>query len=138
MPPAAPFWRRFLAFFYDSILLIAIWIVATWGFLVFEFALSSKLPKFIFQIYLFAIAGFYFVFCWQKTGQTLGSKAWKLKLLTSDLDVIPTKTCLVRYLLATAGAGLFGVNWFWCLFDRNRQSLVDRLLKTKLISVKTL
>ncbi len=72
---------------------------------------------------------FFFVFFWTKSGQTLGMKAWRLRLQNQDGTRITRTTGLKRLLPTLLGLGNLTV-----LFDRkNKLSLQDRLTNTEVV-----
>ncbi len=85
------------------------------------------------QAMLWIVTGLYFVICWVKTGQTLATQAWKIKLVSVDGHTLSVKQALLRYALSSLSFLALGLGFFWGLVDRDRLFLHDRLLKTRLI-----
>lgn len=114
--PAAPLWRRLAAQLYDSLLLAAILLVASALILVPVALLKPSLPglptdpsllggwlgqQSWFRLYLLAwISGFYLWF-WRHGGQTLGMRAWRLRL-----QPVPAAYSNLMIRLLTAAFGL--------------------------------
>ena len=72
---------------------------------------------------------FFFVWFWSKSGQTLGMKAWRLKVQNQDGSLM-TKTTAMKRLLPT----LLGLGNFAVLVDRkNKLSIQDRLTDTEVV-----
>ena len=72
---------------------------------------------------------YFFVYFWAKTGQTLGMRAWRLRVQNTDGSVISKKTGFLRLLPTLLGLGNITV-----LFDRkNKLSLQDRLTNTEVV-----
>jgi uncharacterized RDD family membrane protein YckC len=72
---------------------------------------------------------FFFVYFWEKSGQTLGMKAWRLRLQNQDGTRINIMTGIKRLLPTLLGLGTLLV-----LFDRkNKLSLQDRLTNTEVV-----
>jgi len=61
--------------------------------------------------------------------QTLG-----LKLITPAGENLSTRTAVMRALLAIPSV-LFGIGFLWAIFDRDSQTLHDRLAGTRLVYV---
>jgi uncharacterized RDD family membrane protein YckC len=130
--------RRLAAMFYDGLLLVALWFVATalllavsgghmadpdrplW--LLYTLRVSLLLVKFIF------FAGF-----WTNGGQTLGMRAWRLKLISASGDPVTWKQALWRFAAAIPSVGAFGLGLFWLLLDKERCAIHDRLSGTRLV-----
>ena len=76
----ASLWRRLGALFYDSLLLVAIWFLATALVMLItrgQFNAAS-LP---FQLYILLVSFWFFGWFWTHGGQTLGMRAWKIRVL---------------------------------------------------------
>ncbi len=117
---------------YEGVLLFAILFLASYLFLSLARDAQDGLPRFVFQTYLFAVCGAYFMFCWVRSGQTLPMKTWGMRLVTTDGQAVPTRTALLRYLVAVP-AICSGLALVWVLFDRDRQFLHDRLAGTRIV-----
>jgi len=144
--PRAGFRRRFGSWVYDFLIAFAVYMVAgAIAFLFFnlliefgvvnmqgfEHAIDLQRSSYLYSglIYGWNIAwvGFFFVFFWEKSGQTLGMKAWRLRLQNQDGTRISKTTGWKRLLPTLLGLGNLTV-----LFDRkNKLSLQDRLTNTE-------
>lgn len=134
-PPAI--WRRFAAIIYDTLLITAVsmgyaGICIGLGVALFDDkeALTSNI---FFQLgWLVVIFGF-FCFFWTKAGQTLGMRAWRIRIAQqSSLDFPNTIPCLLRCLFAPIGLSLF----FTAFFRKDRQCLHDLISGTRVILLK--
>ena len=119
---------------YEGVLLFAILFVASYLFLGLARDAQSGLPRLAFQVYVLAVCGAYFVFCWVRGGQTLPMKTWRIRLVTEQGDALAAGRALQRYVLAVP-CMLSGIGVFWALFDRDRQFLHDRLARTRIVRV---
>ncbi|MEI6068427.1 MAG: RDD family protein, partial [Methylococcaceae bacterium] len=82
---APGFFRRLAAQLYDIFLLVAVLFVATALLLPFTTgAAVSDQQLIIYRIYLVIISFFFYGWFWTHGGQTLGLRAWKIKVLTLD------------------------------------------------------
>jgi uncharacterized RDD family membrane protein YckC len=146
--PRAGFRRRFGSWVYDVLIAIAVYMVAgAIAFLLFnllikfgvinmqgfEHAIDLQRSSFIYSglIYGWNIAwvSFFFIFFWAKSGQTLGMKAWRLRLQNQDGTRINKLTGLKRLVPTLLGLGNLTV-----IFDRkNKLSLQDRLTNTEIV-----
>jgi len=138
--PAAPsIARRLASMLYESLLAFAIVFFAGLIFLgvVGASAVSEPLSghfRTLFQIYLVATLGIYFVWCWHRGGQTLPMKTWKLKLTNGGDGPVSVRQATARYLLACLSIAFAGAGLVWAVFDRDRQFLHDRLAGTRIVS----
>lgn len=134
LPPAS-LRARLLSLFYEAVLLFAIVFVASYLFLSLARDAQTGWPRMIFQVYLLAVCGAYFMFCWVRGGQTLPMKTWRLRLVTRSGNPVPIATAFKRYLVAVP-ATLSGIGILWALFDRDRQFLQDRLAGTRIVRLE--
>jgi uncharacterized RDD family membrane protein YckC len=101
---------------------------------------TSHYKRTFLQLFLWLVTGAYFVWCWTKTGQTLATKTWKIKLVTQNLANqqnvnLNKRQAIIRYALASASILACGLGFIWALVDKDRLFLHDRLLKMRFISV---
>jgi uncharacterized RDD family membrane protein YckC len=156
MPPRAGLLRRLAALFYDLLLIIALAFVASFAILPLtggeaipasNQGLVGSLYHVAWPLLVFA----YFGWCWTRSGQTLGMRAWRLRLETEPGRRLGWMAAAGRYLLgislfwlacvgawylcaarsqlAQAGAATLVaplvLNFAWIPFDRERRSLMD-------------
>ena len=82
------FARRLGAAFYDGLLLFAFWLLSTLGLVLLTgrtqvAANSSTLSRIPYWFFLLVVAWLFFSWFWTHGGQTLGMRAWKLRLETT-------------------------------------------------------
>ena len=88
----------------------------------------------LFQLGWGLILASFFCYFWRRGGQTIGMRAWRLRLVQKDrLTAVTYRQCLLRCLLATLSLLLLGIGYWWSLIDKNRQTLQDRLTNTQVI-----
>lgn len=124
---------------YDTLIVFAlVFIAAQWFPLVPE-ALQAQLGMKIFkQLYVLLICFIYFAYSWRRGGQTIGMKAWRLKLVQSDslTSDISWRQCLIRYLVAIGSwLALGGLGFLWILFSKQHRSWHDLASKTHLVTL---
>lgn len=136
--PTAALWRRLAALMYDSLVVIALLILA--GFIIQAvYALFhqgdpvGELPRYLVLSLTFCICFFYYSHSWRRGGQTIGMKAWRIKLV--NLEDKPMQ--LSQYMLRTA-IGFFsivlgGVGFFWALLDPKQRSWHDIASLTRVV-----
>ncbi len=128
----APLGTRLLSLAYEAVLLFGILFVSAYLFLGLARDAQSGLPRLMFQVYVLAVCGAYFVFCWVRSGQTLPMKTWNIRLVTEQGRRLGVGRAFRRYVLAVPGV-LSGIGVLWALVDRDRQFLHDRLAGTRII-----
>ncbi len=130
------FFRRLAAQFYDIVLLIAILLVANGVLLLFTDTETLKIYSVLHRTYLISICFLFYAWFWTHGGQTLGLRAWKIKVLTLDQKPISWSQALLRFITATLSWTVFlGLGFIWVLFNKNKLSWHDQLSKTALFSV---
>ena len=128
---APGFFRRLAAQLYDIFLLVAVLFVATALLLPFTTGEAvSDQQLIIYRIYLVIISFFFYGWFWTHGGQTLGLRAWKIKVLTLDQKPLGWTQALLRFTTAIASWGFFGLGFLWILVDKNRRGWHDHLSKT--------
>ena len=131
----APLGIRLLSLAYEGVLLFGILFVASYLFLGLARDAQSGLPRLLLQVYVLAVCGAYFVFCWTRSGQTLPMKTWRIRLVTEQGKPLVIGRAFRRYLLAVPSV-LSGIGVLWALVDRDGQFLHDRLAKTRIVRVE--
>lgn len=125
------------AILYDSIVLIAIWIVV--AFLVtLPFGIEGSRttegnavvtldPMYRYTLFAAMLLSGYLFFgwFWTHSGQTIGMQAWKLKVQNADGSAISWKQVALRYVTAPFALALVGVGYFWMLFDTQKRVWPD-------------
>ena len=127
-------WRRLAAIFYDVWLVAALWLVgATIDTFIGAGSEGSHLGL---QIYAILAPLVFFGWFWTHGGQTLGMRAWRLKLLSNDGSSVTLGQSLIRYLGAMLSMFAGGLGYLWILFDRRGFAWHDRLSNTRLVIVR--
>jgi uncharacterized RDD family membrane protein YckC len=128
--------RRLAAIFYDGLLLIALLFVAT-AIITLPLGYPSGTMLLVFQLFIFEIIPLiFFTGFWARGGQTLGMRAWRLKLVRMDGDEIGWSDALKRHLTALLSILVFGLGFIWILVDPQKLAWHDRLSKTRLILIQ--
>ena len=131
--------RRALALLYDGLLLIALWFGVSALVLAFSAGLLAEpgRPLWLASIHRISLVlvtvGFFGGF-WTHGGQTLGMRAWRLRLVSSaGHGAVNWKQSLLRLASACLSVGAFGLGFFWIWIDPKRLTWHDRLSGTQLI-----
>lgn len=125
--------RRFLSLLYELLLLIALLLIGALPFAIFAHGADRIAARPLFQLYLLALAGAYFIWQWLHGGQTLPMKTWHIRLVTRDGASLTPRHALARFVFALAGSLMLGVGFLWALVDRDGQFLHDRLAGTRIV-----
>lgn len=130
------YFRLLAACVYELLLLIALWFICAWIFVVLFGDATQSYKRFLLQTSLWLVTGAYFVWCWRKSGQTLATQTWRMQLVNETGTILSTQQAMLRYVLASASACIFGLGFLWALVDKNRLYLHDRILKSHFIHTK--
>lgn len=126
--------RRLAAILYDSIVLIGlIFLAAVPPTLLYGGGISEPLPSFAMQLYLLAVAFAFFGGFWTHGGQTIGMRAWRIRVVDEQGRAISWRVALVRFLAAILSWGAVGIGFAWSLFDPERLTWHDRLSGTRTV-----
>lgn len=125
--------RRALALAYEALLIAAVLIIGALPFVMLTHDADEILIRPLLQLYLFALAGAYFIWQWLRGGQTLAMKTWRLVLVTREGGPLGLHQALARFIFAVAGCLLLGASFLWALVDRERLFLHDRLAGTRIV-----
>jgi uncharacterized RDD family membrane protein YckC len=129
--PVAGLGRRLGAMLYDSLLLIAVWMVT--GFAVVAANRFQAVSGAWFQTLLFLEAYAFFAFFWLRDGQTLGMRAWRLRLVTKNHSALTLNQATVRMMVALLSYACLGLGYWWCLIDRRGYSWSDLASNTQVV-----
>lgn len=131
--PTAGVARRLAAGCYDALLVGALWMAATLIIIAARGGEPVPAGTPAFQLLLLALASAYFIISWTRGGQTLGMRAWRLRVEARTGEAVTRLTAARRLAgglitLASAGLGLF---WLW--IDRDELTWHDRLGGTRVV-----
>lgn len=146
--PRAGFRRRVASWLYDVLIAIAVYMLAgAISFLLFnlfikfgvismqgfEHPIDLQRSSILYSVLIYGWnlcwVSYFFVFFWAKSGQTLGMKAWRLRVQNQNGTLMSKLTGIKRLIPTLLGLGNLTV-----LFDRkNKLSLQDRLTNTEVV-----
>lgn len=132
--PASVF-KRIGAFGYDCLLLLAVLFVATALWLALTGGEAVKAGNLFYSIYLLLIAFLFFGWFWIHGGQTLGMRAWKIRVERLDGSDISWVQAIHRFIIMCM---TFGLSILWCFTNKEKQAFHDRLSATRVITTKIL
>jgi uncharacterized RDD family membrane protein YckC len=131
-PPPPGLFRRLGALFYDSLLLVGILFVATALLLPFHGGEAFSPHQLAYSAYLLAVSFLFHGWFWTHGGQTLGMRAWKIRLLVVNGRPMTWTHAAIRWLAALLSLSLFGLGYWWALWDKERCCWHDRISHTRL------
>lgn len=129
--------RRFAAILYDTLLVAALWFLATVPFIAIrggeQLDSSSGALHIVYQLTLFLVAYAFFVGFWTARGRTLGMQSWGLQLESVDGSVPGPGAATIRFLTACLSWAALGLGFLWQLWDPDKLTWHDRLSRTRLV-----
>lgn len=133
--PAALGWRL-LALVYDGFPVLALWFATAAVVLLlragYPVAPGSLAAALEFSAMLAVTFG-YFGLSWRRGGQTLGMRAWRLRLMRDDGGTPAWSALALRFGFAALSVGVLGLGFFWAMFDRERRTWHDLVSRTVVV-----
>lgn len=123
----APLWRRLAALLYDLLFVALLcWLAAAlmtlFGGGSAEVGTAASRTVLLGALLLNML---YFCLSWTRSGQTIGMKAWKLRLLRSDGQPLRWTQALLRLAVGPLTTLPLGMGWLWLLSDERKRPLHD-------------
>ena len=87
------------------------------------------------QLYFVLAPLGFFVGFWTHGGQTLGMRAWRIRVLTTNGEPLTKRQAIVRYCSAGLSWLAAGLGYLWIVVDADNRSWHDRLSGTCLVLV---
>jgi uncharacterized RDD family membrane protein YckC len=137
----ASLWLRLAAALYDLFPLLALWMLtAGLALLVAHGSVDVAHPTFAYRfslrVALLAVTGAYFTISWARGGQTIGMRAWRLRVVGSDGRALPWLRALLRFVVAIVSLLALGLGFVWCLFDRDKCGWHDHAAQSVLVRLE--
>ncbi len=131
--PALIGWRL-LALLYDFFPLLALWFVTAAAFTLAhgDAVRGGWLGALEFIVFL-AIAGLYAVPSWKRGGQTIGMRAWRLRVVSADAGTASTGALWLRFAVGCLALAAGGLGFWWAWIDRDGLTWHDRASRTRLL-----
>jgi uncharacterized RDD family membrane protein YckC len=141
--PTAKLMRRLAAMIYDGFLLFALTLAYATFLLGIKVIFNGTdnlediqpgpiLQWLSFVGWIGTLGGYYYI-CWRKQGQTLGMKAWRLRLQQSDGALASPEQCIKRCLSATLSLAAVGIGYLWLLMPNAKGCLHDQYTGTEVV-----
>lgn len=133
MCPPAGVARRLAAAIYDLLLLAALWMVSTFAIVIARGGTAVPPGNAAYQLLLAAITALFFIGFWVRGGQTLGMRAWRLRVESRDGAPLTIARATGRMLAAALTLLPLGAGLWWQWLDREGLAGYDRLAGTRVI-----
>lgn len=127
---------------YDLFPLLGLWIIgaALWmlafhrGDSLQQLAASSThdaLDRTLRDLWLLGLTAAYFVVSWVRVGATVGSRAWKFRVLRDDGTRMNVRMACMRFVFALVSLVLLGAGFWYAWFDAEHRTWHDRVCGTR-------
>jgi len=133
--PPASLIKQFAAMLYDSLLIFAVLFFATAIAMIFNQGEAIETNP-LFNLYLLFILFTFYAFFWNKSGQTLGMRVWKIRIVAKSGGSPGWGVSYLRLVFALVSLLCFGLGYFWRLFKP--YTWHDKLSQTSIIDVSAL
>ena len=130
MPAPAPLHLRLAAAIYDLFPLLGLWML-TAALVLYavhgevDVAHPSLAYRSSLQAALLVVSAGYFVLSWARGGQTLGMRAWRIRVVAAEGGALPWPRAVLRFAVAMLSLSALGLGFLWCLIDRERRGWHD-------------
>lgn len=128
--PPAGLLRQLAAMIYDGLLIFAVLFFASAIALIFNHGEAIQSNPW-FSLYLLFVLFTYYAWFWQKSGQTLGMRAWRIRIVTESGANPGWGVCYLRLACALLSWLCFGLGYLWRLFQP--YTWHDRLSHTRIV-----
>lgn len=125
--------RRLAAFSYDLLLLAAL--ILCFTLLVVALRLGEPVPpgSVWFPLCLVTLIATFFCAFWVHGGQTLGMRAWRIRVVREDGGKLTWRRAAARFAAALVGALPAGLGFWWSLGDDAGRAWHDRWTRTRVV-----
>ena len=132
--PPASLIKQLAAMLYDSFLVFAILFFASALVLLFNQGEAIESNPW-FSLYLLLTVFTFYAWFWKKSGQTLGMRVWKIRIVSESGGNPDWSACYLRLISALLSLLCLGLGYWWRFFKP--YTWHDRLSKTRIIDVST-
>ncbi|MDE1961021.1 MAG: RDD family protein [Xanthomonadaceae bacterium] len=135
----APLRLRLAAAAYDLLPLLGLWFAAA----VLALAITggaldthTLAGKFLVQGLALVLSGAYFIVSWSRGGQTIGMRAWKLRMVRADGRRVRWPLALLRFVVALLSLAALGAGFWWALVDAQKRTWHDMAADTVWVRIE--
>ncbi len=138
---SAGFGRRAAALLYDCLLLAALLMIFTAGALFFTHGAAVLRETagpwvYLYRAGLVAVIAAYYVLNWIHSGQTLGMRAWHLRVVTDTGRPLTFAAAALRFICGVLAWPPAALGVLWLYADPEHLALHDRLSRTRVVHLE--
>ena len=125
--------RRIAALGYDTLLVGSILMLVTLAIVALRGGQTVAPGSLLYQLALVGATGGFFVGFWVCGGQTLGMRAWRLRVQQDSGSALTWKTGLIRFAVGIVSVATCGLGFIWLLADPQNKTWHDRIAGTRVV-----
>ena len=129
----APLWRRAAALCYDLLAIAALYMCFTLAVLAVRLGRAVPAGSIWFELCLLGIALVFFAGFWARGGQTLGMRAWRIRVVTVDGGTLTPARAALRFAAGLVALLPAGLGLWWGLLDTQRRGWHDLWTGTRVV-----
>lgn len=133
LPAPASFWRRNFAFLYDSLFLMAGWLLCTVVVVLLHHGQAIAAGTFWYRCLLLCVPIAFYTGFWTTTGQTPGMATWQIKVCTIQGHKLSFLQAFLRLVLAVIALAPLGLGFLWQFFNCQRCTWHDYWSKSRVV-----
>ena len=134
--PHCSLWRRLASILYDGLLLLALLFIVSAAHLAISGGNEARSGSDIIRSIIMVLTSFaFFAWFWLHGGQTLGMRAWRIRLQKRGGGPVTPWQVLLRFLAAIVSWLALGLGFLWSLVDREKLTWHDRFSMTELVVI---
>lgn len=124
-----PTWKHFAAFIYDVFPILAIFLLTSLLVTLIRKGDIVEPHTFWFSFLIFFELAIYYIYSWKVGGQTLGMRAWKMKIIPNQPNkaTLTWTEAVLRFIAGILSFLLLGLGLFWKPFTKNKSSWMDTI-----------
>jgi uncharacterized RDD family membrane protein YckC len=126
-------WRRLAAFCYDLLLLTALLFCFTLAVLTVRLGAAVPPGSWWFPLCLVGVAMVFFCGFWAHGGQTVGMRAWRIRVVCDDGSPLGWPRAAARFVAALVAAVPGGLGLWWSAFDSQKRGWHDCWTRTRVV-----
>ncbi len=125
--PVTSTWKHFAAFLYDIFPLLGVFLITSLIVLVIRGGTPVERFSPWFTTLLILELASYYIYSWKVGGQTLGMRAWKMKIFPKNPNqkTLTWSQATLRFIVGVTSTALLGIGLFWKLLSKNHESWMD-------------
>jgi len=132
--PSASLFKQLAAMVYDSLLICAVLFFASAVALLFNHGEAIESNP-LFSLYLLFTLFTYYAWFWRNSGQTLGMRAWKIRIVSEFGGNPGWGSSYLRLVFALLSFCCLGLGYLWRIFKP--YTWHDRLSQTRIVDVSS-